>query len=70
MKWICAYMALSRVESLKNFRSIGINDAIRELIDNGPPGGALTRFLELFQEKAVETEKAAQTALKEHGWVS
>ena len=70
MKWICAYMALSRVESLKNFRSIGINDAIRELIDNGPPGGALTRFLELFQEKAVETEKAAQTALKELGWLS
>ncbi len=69
LKWVAAYMALSRVRSLKEFRSIGISPAIRQLIDDGPPEGVLTRFLGFFREKALETEEAVQTALKELGWV-
>ena len=68
MKWVAAYMALSRVRSLREFRSIGISTAIRKLIDEGPPEGMLTRFLDLFREKALETEEAVQAAFKELGW--
>ena len=35
MKWIAWYMALSRVRSLSELRSIGLTDSIRELIDLG-----------------------------------
>ena len=35
MKWIACYMALSRVRSLSELRSVGLTDSIRELIDLG-----------------------------------
>ena len=69
MKWIATYMALSRVQSLKNFRSICITDDIKDLINEGPPPGMLTRFLHLFEEKAGDTEKLVQEALRELGWM-
>ena len=50
MKWIATYMALSRVQSLKQLRSIGLTTTIRDIIDNGPPEGFLTRFLNIFGE--------------------
>ena len=68
MKWIAAYMALSRVRCLAEFRSVGISTDIRDLINEGPPPGMLTRFLHLFQEKALETEKLVQDALQELHW--
>jgi hypothetical protein len=40
------------VQSLKQFRSIGISAKIKDLIDEGPPSGTLTRFLHIFGEKA------------------
>ena len=70
MKWIATYMALSRVESLGQLRSIGLTDAIRDLIDEGPPEGLLTRFLEIFAEKTQETDALMQQALEELGWLS
>jgi len=68
MKWISLYMALSRVQSLREFRGIGISNAIRDLINNGPPLGFLTRFLSMFEEKAKATEKAMEEALQELRW--
>ena len=68
MKWIAIYMALSRVESLATFRSIGMSDGIRAIIDEGPPPGLLTRFLAIFQQKADETEKLMENLLREFGW--
>jgi len=68
MKWIAAYMALSRVRSLKNFRSVGLTDAVKDLINGGPPAGMLTRFLSLFDEKRAETEKIVQSAMLESDW--
>ena len=35
MKWIACYMALSRIRSLSELRSIGLTSSIRELIDLG-----------------------------------
>ena len=37
MKWIATYMALSREQSLRQLRSIGLTTTIRDIIDNGPP---------------------------------
>ena len=68
MKWIATYMALSRVQSLKQLRSIGLTTAIKDLIDNGPPEGFLTRFLQVSGEKATQTERAVQAAMTELGW--
>ena len=69
MKWIATYMALSRVQSLKQLRSIGLTTAIRNIIDNGPPEGFLTRFLNIFGEKIEQTQIAVDEAMKELGWV-
>ena len=57
MKWIATYMALSRVQSLEQLRSIGLTTAIKDLIENGPPEGFLTRFLRAFGEKPRKRKK-------------
>ena len=69
MKWIATYMALSRVQSLKQLRSIGLTTTIRDLIDNGPPEGFLTRFLNIFGEKIGQTQIAVEEAMAELGWL-
>ena len=69
MKWIATYMALSRVQSLKQFRSIGLTTAIKDLINDGPPEGFLTRFLHVFGDKTTQTEKAVAEAMTELGWL-
>ena len=69
MKWIATYMALSRVQSLKQLRSIGLTTTIRDIIDNGPPEGFLTRFLNIFGEKIGQTQIAVEEAVAELGWL-
>ena len=69
MKLISTYMALSRVQSLKQLRSIGLTTAIKDLIDNGPPEGFLTRFIDVFQEKTTQTANEVEKAMKELGWL-
>ena len=54
--------------SLKNLRSVGLTDAIKDLINGGPPPGMLTRFLSIFEEKRAETEKIVHSTLLEAGW--
>ena len=61
-------MALSRVRCLKEFRSIGINDDIRDLINEGPPSGPLTRFLAVFEAKARDTELLIEDVMQELHW--
>ena len=58
MKWISTYMALSRATT-----------AIKDLIDNGPPESFLTRFIDVFQEKATQTANEVEQAMKELGWL-
>ena len=69
MKWISTYMALSRVQSLKQLRSIGLTTAIKDLINNGPPEGFLTRFLTVFEEKITQTTSEVEKAMTELGWL-
>ena len=68
MRWLTVYMALSRVRSLAQFRSIGLKDTVKELINAGPPAGMLNRFSLLFDEKADATNVAAEAAMTELGW--
>ena len=68
MRWLTVYMVLSRVPTLAQLRSVGLDAKVREFIDRGPPAGMLTRFRELFEEKALATDKLAQQALQELGW--
>ena len=68
MKWTAVYMALSRVRSLQEFRSIGISDAIRDIINGGPPEGPLTNFLAMFETKAQETQLLIDKVLHELHW--
>ena len=69
MKWIATYMALSRVQSLRQLRLIGLTTATKDLIDNGPPEGFLTRFLTVFGEKTTLTQRAVEAAMTELGWL-
>ena len=69
-KWISCYMALSRVRSLQEFRSIGLTPAIRELIDDGPPEGFLSRFWEMFEDQVSNTQQQIEDVLRELGWTS
>ena len=68
LRWTSTYMALSRVRSLKDFRGIGINNEIRDLINDGPPSGPLTRFLTLFESKARDTEMLIADVMRELHW--
>ena len=68
LRWTSTYMALSRVRSLQSFQGIGINNEIRELINNGPPAGPLTRFLILFEAKARDTEMRIADVMRELHW--
>ena len=69
MKWIATYMALSRVYSLKQLRSIGLTTTVRDIIDNGPPEGFLTKFLNIFKEKIKQTQIAVAEAMAGLGWL-
>ena len=68
MRWLTVYMALSRVRSLKQFRSIGLKDTVKALINDGPPEGMLARFTKMFEDKAAATDVAAEAAMAELGW--
>ena len=62
-------MALSRVPSLTQLRSIGLTTKIRDIIDKGPPEGNLTRFLNIFGEKIEQIQIAVTEAMTELGWL-
>jgi len=68
MRWLTVYMVLSRVRSLDQLRSVGLQDNVKELINGGPPSGMLSRFTALFDERIAATDAAADAAMTELGW--
>jgi len=68
MTWIATYMALSRAQSLRELRSIGLTEDTRRIIEQGPPEGFLTRFWFLFAEKSKQTDDEMKKAMAELGW--
>ena len=62
-------MALSRIQSLSQLRSVGLNTDIKDLINGGLPEGFLTRFLNIFEEKIGATQQAIEEATAELKWI-
>ena len=68
MRWLAIYVALSRARRLKNLRSIGLNTAIREIMEAGPPDSLPAQFHKLFHEKEAQTALDADAAMTALGW--
>ena len=66
--WLCVYVALSRVRSLDQLKSIGLGIHIRRIIEQGPPASLLQSFLRLFSDKEAMTQSAASLAAHRLGW--
>ncbi len=68
MRWLATYVALSRVEGLDKLRSIGLTNAVRAIIESGPPEGLPQQFDKLFGDKLKDTQIAADEAMRALGW--
>ena len=68
IKWLIVYVTLSRVRSLSNLRSIGLNVKIRKVIEQGPPTMLAENFEKTFRKKIDNTSKAAKAAKVALGW--
>jgi hypothetical protein len=71
IRWLAAYIALSRPPSLSQLISVGMlsmPDDLREMIEGGPPEGILTRFKDMFNEKEEMTHRQAEEVMRELGW--
>ena len=63
-----ADVALSRVGTLAQLRSIGLTAKVRDIIEMGPHEGIPAAFKELFGDLEVTTKAAAMEALARLGW--
>ena len=68
IKWLICYVTLSRVPSLQQLRSRNLSDKIREILESGPPEGAVQLFSTLFTQKIQDTKAAALQAKQRLGW--
>ena len=68
LQWLAVYVALSRVEGLKNFKCIGLTSKIKGIIEGGPPDTIPAQFEKYFGAKEMETVIAADRAMRELGW--
>ena len=68
IKWRIVYVLLSRVRSLSNLRSVGLNTKIRAIIEGGPPTMIAENFEKLFRKKIIATHEAAAAAKAALAW--
>ena len=66
--WLAAYVALSRVRSLDRLRSVGLDNKIRAILEQGPPNTLPARFHVLFSDKESETQTFAKECLRLLRW--
>jgi len=59
---------LSRVRGLDCLVSTGLNDKIRDIIQQGPPATLVGNFQKIFGDKIEATRNAAAEARKKLGW--
>ena len=59
MVWLATYVAISRVRSLANLRSVGLTTKIKRVIEAGPPDSIPAMFEKYFGEKEKQTKKDA-----------
>ena len=68
LKWLAIYVALSRVRSLENLRSVKLTANIKAVIESGPPDSLPAQFAKYFSEKEKKTQVAATEAMETLGW--
>ena len=68
LKWLAIYVALSRVRSLENLRSVKLTANIKAVIESGPPDSLPAQFAKYFAEKEKKTQVAATEAMETLGW--
>jgi hypothetical protein len=68
LKWLVCYVMLSRVPSLKQLRSVGLSTQVREIMEAGPPMGAVQTFATLFGDTITRTYEEAAAARRRLGW--
>ena len=73
--WLAAYVALSRVRKLANFRSVGLENfkaaggkSLRQIIEGGPPASIPAMFAKYFADKEKATQAYAKEAMNKLGW--
>ena len=69
IKWLIVYVMLSRPRSLAQLKSVGLTDAVREIIEQGPPGDLIAEFEKLFRSKIKETLKEARQAAQRYNFL-
>ncbi len=68
LRWLATYVALSRPPSLPQLISSGLPEDLRNMIEDGPPEGILSRFNDMFKEKEDATHIRAAEVMRELGW--
>ena len=68
VKWLLVYVMLSRVRGLDCLVSSGLNDKIRNIIEQGPPEMLVGNFNKIFGDKIRKTRRDAREARKNLGW--
>ena len=62
LRWLVAYVALSRPRSLAEFVCVGLTNKQKEMIEGGPPEGIPRKFSQLFDETLASTLNACEKA--------
>ena len=68
LRWLAAYVALSRPPSLAQLRSIGMTSDLRSLLEGGPPEGILTRFKGMFDDTETRTRQVVDELMGDDSW--
>ena len=68
IRWLIVYVALSRVRTLRQLKSVGLDASIRQVIEAGPPEKLLDAFNSLFQDKPEKTSAKALEYRRKLGW--
>jgi len=68
IKWLIVYVLLSRVRSLAQLRSVGMDAKIKKIIEGGPPKFLAENFENIFKKKIQHTKNAAIAAKTALGW--
>ena len=68
VRWLLVYVILSRARALNSLVSFGFSDALREVIERGPPDNFVGSADRLFREKVQAARQAARDAHRQLGW--
>ena len=65
LRWLAAFIVLSRLFSLAQLIFIGIPADLRSIIEDGPPENVLLKCASLFQERKEATHMGAAEVMRE-----